>query len=904
MTLSSGTRLGPYEILAPLGAGGMGEVYRARDTRLGRDVAIKVLPQHLSTNPEIRARFEREAKTVSGLNHPHICVLHDVGREGDTDFLVMELIEGETLATRLAKGPLPTAEVVTIGAQIADALDRAHNAGVVHRDLKPGNIMLTRGGAKLMDFGLARATGMAGSVPESGVTVGALTQSPTIAQPLTAEGTIIGTFQYMSPEQLEGKETDARSDLWAFGCVLYEMATGKRAFDGKSQASLITSIMGSQPAPISQVAPMTPPVMDRLIQAMLAKDPADRIQSAHDVKLQLQWIAEGGSTAGLPAVPWPGARKVAWVPWAIAVVAVVAAALFAMRGSQGGKSDHPVQAAITPPGGVLFSSSTDNPLPLAISPDGTTIAFCARNGQGPDLLWVRSLAKDDAHLLPGTEDAQGPFFSPDGKSLGFFANGKMKRVEVAGGPVITLVDGVDPRGASWNRAGDILYGSGAYGPVMHVSAAGGPATAVTVLDTTLSEATHRYPSFLPDGKHFLYLCRRAGAGSGNSPTIFVGELGSTHRTAVLDVASNVVYASGHLVYVRGGVLVAQRFNVSSFKVDGSPVPLEDDARMDERFSRGVFAVSTNGVLVCMTGSNHTRTQLRWLDREGRKIADIGEPAEYTYGGSPSISPDGRTSAMPIANPDRGTSDIWLMDLESGRRRKLTVDNLDHAQCVWLPDGKWLAVMTGSEHRNGINIVAIDGTQTRHLIVGLENAEFVWPLSAARDVLLFWPEDTSDSWNGSLFTVPLSGPEEPSLFARVKSDNYFNAQFSGDGRFVVYTSGESGRNEVYVAAFPPSTGGRWQISQGGGRQPRWNRNGRELFYRDSENYIVAVEVSQAAGGLVTGASHRLFQFHGASSPWPYDISPDGTRFLVTVPLDEDLASPVTVITDWTRRADAK
>ncbi|HEX5131053.1 MAG TPA: serine/threonine-protein kinase, partial [Candidatus Krumholzibacteria bacterium] len=407
MNLTPGTRFGPYEILSPLGAGGMGEVYRARDTRLGRDVAIKVLPEHLSAHPEVRARFEREAKTVSALNHPNICTLFDVGREGDVDFIVMELIDGETLATRLQKGPLPINEVLRIGSEIADALDQAHRAGVVHRDLKPGNVMLTRAGAKLMDFGLARATGMTGTGKDSGVTIGALTQSPTMAQPLTAEGTIVGTFQYMAPEQLEGKEAGAGADIWAYGCVLYEMATGKRAFQGNSQASLITSIMGTQPAPISQVAPMTPPALDRLVTACIAKDPADRLQSAHDIKLQISWITEGGSQAGVPK-PVSARRKsrerLAWIVAAVAVLAAGALAFVATRPRPVAPSVH---AYLQPPKGVLFSSSIDKPLPLAISPDGTTIAFCARDGEGPDKLWVRSLGGDDAHALPGTEGAQG-----------------------------------------------------------------------------------------------------------------------------------------------------------------------------------------------------------------------------------------------------------------------------------------------------------------------------------------------------------------------------------------------------------------------------------------------------------------------------------------------------------------
>jgi serine/threonine protein kinase/Tol biopolymer transport system component len=893
MNLTPGTRLGPYEVLSPLGAGGMGEVYRARDTRLGREVAVKVLPQHLTAHAEVRARFEREAKTVSSLNHPNICTLFDVGREGDTDYLVMELIEGETLATRLGKGALPIADALRIGHEIADALDRAHRAGVVHRDLKPGNIMLTRSGAKLMDFGLARATGMAGGANGSGATIGALTQSPTVAQPLTAEGTIIGTFLYMSPEQLEGKETDVRSDLWALGCVLYEMTTGKRAFEGKSQASLITSIMGSEPAPISQVAPMSPPALDRLVGACLAKDPADRIQSAHDVKLQLEWISDAGSQAGVPKPVAHRRRSRERLSWIVAGVAVAGAAALAFLLARPHSVTPAVYAYLQPPRGVLFSSSIDRPLPLAISPDGSTVAFCARNGEGPDLLWVRSLGKEDARPIAGTEGAQGPFFSHDGRTLGFFADNKLKRVDVAGGPVITLAGDVDPRGATWNRDGVILFTAAAAGPVFRISADGGALVAATAMDTTLAESTHRYPYFLPDGKHFLYLARRAGAGAGESPTIFVGALDSDLRTPVLEVASNVAHASGHLLYIRGGVLVAQRFDAGSLKVDGAAVPLVDDARMDERFSRGVFAVSNNGVLVCMTGSDQTRTQLRWLDRTGKPLGDVGEPADYTYGGTPHISPDGKSTVMPIANRDRGVSDVWLVDLASGRRRKLTVDTDDHPGAQWLPGGRSVVVSTNLATSSGsLDEIQFDGAQSR-IAVG---ANFLWPESAAGSHLLY--SFTSETTASDIFLVSLAGKGEPAPFAATKAAES-SAQFSPDGRFVVYATNETGRPEVFVAAFP-QPGGRWQVSQGGGVEPRWSRDGRELFYVDPQNQLVSVEVETNHNGFQLGGARPLFQWHGAGGLWRYDVSPDGSRFLVTAPLEEDLASPVTVITDWTRR----
>jgi len=501
MPLTPSTRLGPYEIVAPLGAGGMGEVYRARDTRLGRDVAIKVLPQHLSANAEVRARFEREARTISSLNHPHICTLHDVGREGETDYLVMELVEGETLADRLKRGPLPVMEVVRFGVEIADALHRAHRAGVIHRDLKPGNIMIAKSGAKLMDFGLARATGLVGPASGSGMNVAALSQSPTVAQPLTTEGSIVGTFQYMAPEQLEGRETDARSDLWALGCVLYEMATGRRAFDGATQASLISAIMRDSPRPMAELAPMSPPALDRLVGALLAKDPDDRVQTAHDVKLQLQWAGDGSSTSSQPgasgAVIAPRARRgkvtLAWGVAGAALVLALASWLLPRAPGTGGA----LRARLTvpgPPGAKLLSYAES----MAISRDGRTLAFIASDSAGTAKLWLRPLDGLDARQLPGTDRASQPFWSPDGRSLGFFADTKLKTIRIDTGRIEALGDAPDPRGGTWGSRGSIVFAPIAMGSLYSVPSDGGAITEVLRPDTTRGETALRYPQFLPD----------------------------------------------------------------------------------------------------------------------------------------------------------------------------------------------------------------------------------------------------------------------------------------------------------------------------------------------------------------------------------------------------------------------
>jgi predicted Ser/Thr protein kinase len=520
MTLAQGTRLGPYEILASVGAGGMGEVYRARDTRLDRTVAIKVLPSHLSSNPEIRQRFDREARTISSLSHPHICALHDVGHQDGIDYLVMEFLEGETLTDRLSRGALPAEQVLRYSIEIADALDKAHRQGIVHRDLKPGNIMLTKSGVKLVDFGLAK---LAAAGPAN-TSVSIL---PTQAgMNLTQEGTILGTFQYMAPEQLEGKEADARSDIFAFGAVLYEMATGKKAFSGKSQASLIASILSAEPPPISSVQPMTPPALDRVVKTCLAKDPDDRWQTAHDVMLQLKWIAEGGSQAGVPAPLVARRRGHERLAWGVAaVLAVSTIALAAVQLARPRAAVRVVRSSLLPPEKTTYHFIGDAAGPPAVSPEGLQIAFTARDSSGKSLLWVRSLDSPVPRAVAGTEDAMYPFWSPDSKFIGFFAGGKLKKIEASGGPAFALCDAGDARGGTWNKDGVIVFEPHFRDPLFRVPATGGKAAPVTKFDESRRETTHRFPFFLPDGSHFLYLAGSHAVGTESElHAIYLGSL--------------------------------------------------------------------------------------------------------------------------------------------------------------------------------------------------------------------------------------------------------------------------------------------------------------------------------------------------------------------------------------------
>jgi eukaryotic-like serine/threonine-protein kinase len=890
MTLSAGTKLGPYEILAPIGAGGMGEVYKARDTRLERTVAVKVLPSHMSASLEVRQRFEREAKTISQLSHPHICALYDVGREGDVEYLVMEYLEGETLSDRVGKGPLPLEQTLRYGVEIADALNKAHRQGIVHRDLKPANVMITKSGIKLLDFGLAKAMTPAAEK-------GSLTSLPT-HQGLTQEGTILGTFQYMAPEQLEGKDADARTDIFAFGAVLYEMATGRKAFSGTSQASLISAIMQNDPPPISTVQPMTPPALDRVARKCLAKDPEDRWQSAGDLGSELRWISESGSHAGI-AAPVVAARRrgLRW-SWVIAgILALAVAGLAAKVLTQRPASPMPViRSSILPPSEGELVSTRINAGPVEISPDGTRVVFTARMGEGPNQLWVRALADSAARALAGTENAERPFWSPDGRYIGFFGDRALKKIDANGGPVFKLAEVSESRGGTWNQEGVILYTPDARGPVYRISANGGS----PVVATTFGEkdATHRYPRFLPDGKHFFYLVRHSGAGSGENPEIRVGALDSKESKVVLNVASNALYASARVLYVREGALVAQRFDLGRLAAEGEPVVVEPDVLMDERFSRGVFTASDDGILAYQTGTGSTTSLLRWVDREGRVLGTVGEPAEYFNGGNLEISPDGARVGVSIVDLRTGTSDVWIMDLASGTRSRFTAGTGDKYASTWSPDGKRIAYAASNDRGYDIVVRATDGGGQKTVANNPVDNQVPTGFSPDGRFLLITKRDKRRE---DVLTLALDGgANPPPVGATPSSENL--GQVSPNGRYVAYMSDESGRFDVYVTTFP-QPGSRWQVSQNGGREPRWSKDGKELFFFGPDNRLVAAEVKTDTPSFELGALHPLFQSRQFGIGFRYDVSKDGRKFLVHSGPPQEL-SPITLVTNWTAAVEKK
>ena len=881
MPLESGTHLGPYEILAPLGAGGMGEVYRARDTRLDRTVAVKVLPAHLSENYDARQRFEREARAVSSLNHPHICVLHDVGRHEGVDFLVVEYLEGETLAARLERGPLPVDELLRYAIQIADALDKAHRQGVLHRDLKPGNIMLTKSGGKLLDFGLAKSTGGAAA---------GLTVSPTLSRPLTAEGSILGTFQYMAPEQLEGKEADARSDIFAFGAVLYEMATGMRAFQGKSQASVIAAILHLDPPSIASLQPLTPSALDRVVGRCLSKDPEERWQSARDLAFELQSIAHPGSQAGSTASPESPTRSRERLLWLLAVVLLGAAGAALALAWHRAASVEPraIRAFVPAPDGTTFRSTGFNSGPVVVSPDGRNLVFSAMRENGTDLLWVRPVDSVAATPLVGTEGASYPFWSPDGRSIGFFAGGKLKRIDVSGGPPLTLCDATSGRGGTWSPEGVILFAPQQASVLFRVPAAGGTPVEVTKLDEARREGTHRWPQFLPGGQRFIFFSRIAPGDEANS--VMAGSLDGGDTKVLLRGDSNAVYASGHLLYLREATLMAQPFDPHDLTLKENAYPVADQVRGDWAFNRGVFWASENGVLVYQTGESNAGSQLAWFDRGGKQAGVLGDKALYQ---DFSLSPDLQKVAVAVSDPRIGPPDLWIY--ERGLRTRFTFEPGPENRPLWSPDGSQILFGTAREGSFDMYVKSFAGSGNEELLLKAEHDELPESWSLDNRYIAY----TSRGVPGTLEDIrvlPLSGDRKPIPFLNTRFLER-DAQFSPDGRWMAYISDESGRDEVYVAPFP-GPGRKWQISRAGGIRPRWRQDGREIYYLAEDNRITAVEVGQQGSTFEVGAARPLFTIRPQRPGSIYRVSPDGQRFLVNTAIAEEHSSPLTLVVNWT------
>ena len=879
MALASGTKLGPYEIVSPLGAGGMGEVYRARDTRLDRSVAVKILPSHLSEDPEAKQRFDREARTISSLNHPNICTLHDVGHQDGTDYLVMELLEGQTLAERLSKGPLPIDQVLKYGAEICDGLERAHRGGVVHRDLKPGNIMLTKTGAKLMDFGLAKEA-VASATAASGLT--ATAKTPQGSHPLTAQGTVVGTFQYMSPEQIEGKEADARSDIFALGAVFYEMVTGRRAFEGKTPASAMAAVLEREPTPISSLQPLTPPALERLVKLCLSKDPDDRWQTAHDVKLQLKQIAEGASQASAAVITVPQRKRGNAWPWGVAAILGIVAGVALVSAYLANHKDVPVlRVEINPPDKMQFNLSGDHGGPAEISPDGRYIVFSAY-GSGGAQLYLRSLDSTSPQALPGTEGAMFPFWSPDSRSIAFFTDDKLKRIEVSGGTPVTICGSTLGRGGSWNQDGTIVAALSYNTGLSQVPASGGTPTPVTTIDG-VHYSSHRWPWFLPDGKHFLYIAVKHNAPTSPETAVFFASLDGKENRLLLHTFSNAIYASGRLIFQRENSLVAQTFDPSSGKFSGEPQTLSENVQFDPGLWRMNLSASTDGMMLYASGTASGTEILTWYDRSGKRLGTVGEQGEFY---DLDLSPDEKKVATTELNTTTAT--IWIRDLANNLKTRLTFSDGAHLTPLWSPDGKQVAFT--SNQQAAISVKTIGSSAPERTLLSSPNPIYQAISDWSRDGRYLMYEQGTGV-NTDLWVLPLSGDSKPFPYTSGSS----RGTFSPDGHWVAYVGQEGGRPEVFVAPFP-WTGAKWQVSNGGGAGPRWRADGKELFYFDF-NGVTAVEVDGARSAFQVGSSKLLFRLplRGIISR-EYAPSHDGQRFLAVTP-SEGSSQSLTLVQNW-------
>jgi serine/threonine protein kinase len=902
MALTSGTRLGPYEIESPLGAGGMGEVYRARDTRLERTVAIKVLNAQLVASIELRARFDREAKIISQLQHPNICVLHDVGNEGPIDYLVMEFLQGESLAERLRKGPLAPEQVLTIAIEIADALEKAHRAGVVHRDLKPGNVMLTKSGAKLLDFGLAKPlSATVASGPGSGrspsVFAAALTQTmpaPSPATPLSTAGAVIGTVHYMSPEQIQGIEADARSDIFSFGVMLFEMVTGKRTFEGKTQASIVGQILAVDPPSVSTLRPQTPPGLDRVIRLCLDKDPDERIQTAHDLKLQLQAIAEAPFTTTQAPVVVPARRS--WLPWFTAGVLALAAIAFGLAYLQSSRAPQvSVHSYVLPPEKATFLLTGNSSGPPVLSPDGLRIAFVAKNADGRQMLWIRPLNSAVAQPMSGTEGATYPFWSADSRYVGFFAAAKLNKVDASGGPPQALCDVPSGRGGTWNNTGIIVFAPDTNAGLARVDAAGGTRVALSTLDA--KETSHRWPDFLPDGNHFLYFAH--GATSADSG-IYLAALDSKERKLLLRNDSNALYAApGYLLFVRDNTLMAQRLNLRSLALEGEAKPVADHVAVNTDTWRSILTASANGELLYQHGAAGGGSQLVWYDASGKPGEPVlPETADY-YG--PMLSPD--AGKLAFALETNGIADIWVVDLARHTKTRITFGPMYSSNPLWWPDGKSIVFSYGPSGgaTDSLYRQNADGTGSKEKLLETPGiTEFASSVSPDGRYISYMRRDPKSNTGFDIWALPMfpdkSGEQKP---FPVVATNFLDVtpSFSPDGKWLAYANNETGRMEIYIQPFP-SGAGRWQVSTAGGTRPNWRKDGKELFFFSTDQQMMAVDVHQNGASLQLGTPHALFKATTVSvASGPYTVSADGKKFVVNTVLPQSITEPLTLITNW-------
>jgi len=887
MVLSAGARLGPYEVHSALGAGGMGEVYRARDTRLKREVALKILPESFAHDADRLARFQREAEVLASLNHPNIAAIYGLEESNGTSALVMELVEGDTLADRIARGPIPIAEALPIARQIAEALEAAHEQGIIHRDLKPANVKLTADGVvKVLDFGLAKALERQAGLTEA-------TASPTITSPamMTGVGVLLGTAAYMAPEQARGRVVDKRADIWAFGCVLYEMLTAQRPFDGTEIQDVLARVLERE-VDFSVLPSGTPDSVRRLLRRCFVKDRKHRLPDIAVARMEL----DDASAPPVNATAETGPTGKGWLRATVAslaTAAIVATAGILYLPNRGG-DEGVFRSSLLPPPGLLYPILQPGGF-MALSPDGTRLVFAAF-GDGTTRLWIRSLDGLGARPLEGTEGAIYPFWSPDGRSLAFFAGGTLRRIDAAGGPVVTVApSAIATAGGAWNRDGSILFREARSNTIHRVPAAGGASTAVTQLDPTVGETAHSFPVFLSDGERFVFSASTgstAPVASAETGGVFVSALSSPDRSRIMDEGVNVQFAAGYLFFVRGSALMAQPFDEDRLQLSGNPTQLADQVLTGGDQS-GAFTVSQTGVIAYKSGA--VLSQLTWFDRNGVPLGTVGDPAEIA---TLELSPDGTAAVVGIIDSETRARAVWLYDdLSRGVPTRLTFGDGDEASTVWSPDGEWIVFDSARRGSFDIYRKEIGGAAAEELLVGTVVHERPNDISADGRYVIYESGSTETpqrGW-GDIWLLPLFEDRKPFPFL-ASPLNELRPKFSPDGTLVKYESTESGQMEMYVVRFPDG-GGKLRVSQNGGTWGRWSQDGSELYYMSPDYTLMAVSITRRGGGIQVGVPRALFRTPAKRQFFPYDVSADGQRFLINALRDDPGAAPITLLVNW-------
>jgi serine/threonine protein kinase len=886
MSLAAGTKLGRYEIRSKLGAGGMGEVYRARDEKLNREVAVKVLPIAFSADRDRLARFEQEAQAASALNHPNILVVYDVGTNDGAPYVVSELLEGETLRGRISGSPLAQRRAIDYALQIANGLAAAHEKGIVHRDLKPDNIFITNDGrVKILDFGLAKLTQLDGDQAQTEIPTRRVDTDP---------GVVMGTVGYISPEQLKGRPVDHRADIFSFGAILYEMLSGRRAFHGESAAETMSAILKEDPPELSDTNKTVSPALERLVNHCLEKNPEARFHSARDLAFALEALSgsspTSSQTVAMPALPSRRMTRRELILGSVAAVGVVAAVALAVALAlsyfrRAPTEPHAVRLFINPPEKTSFGS-------FAISPDGHRLVFSAADASGKSLLWARSLDSITAQPLSGTEDALYPFWSPDSRFIGFFAAGKLKKIEISSGTVQTLSGGGSPvpRGATWSQNGVIVFGPTPNERLYQLPVAGGEPVPATKLDPSRQEASHRWPYFLPDGRHFLY----SVLGGPQSQGIYVTSLDGSETRRLLNIPNSVAaYAApGYLLFRRESMLMAQAFDADKLQLSGEPFPVAEQLGFDLGTFQTFFSASQTGVLA-YSSNTAGKTQLTWIDRGGKEVGLVGKPGNYIR---PRLSPDGKRLAVESSDL-QGNRDVWLFDLASGNPTRFTFEPSQELFAVWSPDGSRIVFASDRQGPRNLYQRSATGAGKEELLLKSDFNTYAADWSADGQFIVYWVTDPKTKVD--LWVLPLFGDQKPYPFLQTEA-NERNARFSPDGRWLAYISDESGINQLYVQGFPAS-GGKWQVSTTGVYYLEWRRDGKELFYVSTDMKMMAVDVKGEGPTFEVGAPKVLFDLRVPSFNSPqaqFAVTADGQKFLIANTFGENSSVPITVVLNWT------